>query len=279
MKTKHNKKRNTAFVYEALIKEATVAILKNETDKHTKVVDLIKKYFNGDSILRKDLDCYRSLYENQNLSPETCARIITESKFRRKMITPDHLFKKQSEMISDINKEVDTEVFNNFVPNYKNLATIDQIFSGHLSPKRQVMLEAQLIDSMSAKQVDAGNPDQKTIDESTFKIFLNKFNDKYDSTLLNEQKELLGFYISSFSDNALELKVFLNEEITRLKTEISKAITDKAPTIDANMTDKAERILNKLEEFKLCQLEDSTLITIMKTQKLVKELNEDVNKD
>lgn len=93
MKTKHNKKRNTAFVYEALIKEATVAILKNETDKHTKVVDLIKKYFNGDSILRKDLDCYRSLYENQNLSPETCARIITESKFRRKMITPDHLLR------------------------------------------------------------------------------------------------------------------------------------------------------------------------------------------
>lgn len=101
-------------------------------------------------------------------------------------------------MISDINKEVDTEVFNNFVPNYKNLATIDQIFSGHLSPKRQVMLEAQLIDSMSAKQVDAGNPDQKTIDESTFKIFLNKFNDKYDSTLLNEQKELLGFIFHPF---------------------------------------------------------------------------------
>ena len=33
MKTKHNKKRNTAFVYEALIREATVAILKEDLKK------------------------------------------------------------------------------------------------------------------------------------------------------------------------------------------------------------------------------------------------------
>ena len=35
MRAKHNKKRNTAFVYEALIKEATIAILKKQKDKGT----------------------------------------------------------------------------------------------------------------------------------------------------------------------------------------------------------------------------------------------------
>jgi len=278
MKTKHNKKRNTAFVYEALIKEATVAILKNETEKHTKVVQLIKKYFNGDSILRKDLDCYRSLYENQNLDPDTCGRIIAESKFRRKMIAPDQLFKKQSEIISDINKEVDTEVFNNFVPNYRNLATIAQIFSGRLSPKRQVMLESQLVNSMCTS-LSSDNQSEAVTDDSTFKVFLNKFNNKYEDALLKEQKELLGFYISSFSDNALELKVFLNEEVGRLKSEIQKAIKENSNIKNSEMTVKAERILSKLENFRLSEVEDETLITIMKTQKLVKELGKDVDND
>ena len=36
MKIKHNKKRNTAFVYEILIKEATVAILKKDTKRRNK---------------------------------------------------------------------------------------------------------------------------------------------------------------------------------------------------------------------------------------------------
>ena len=45
------------------------------------------------------------------------------------------------------------------------------------------------------------------------------------------------------------------------------------------MTEKAERILNKLENFRLSEVEDETLITIMKTQKLVKELSKDVDND
>ena len=46
MRPKHNKKRNTAFVYESLVKEATVAILKNDYERRDKVVNIIKKHFN-----------------------------------------------------------------------------------------------------------------------------------------------------------------------------------------------------------------------------------------
>ena len=44
MKTKHNKKRNTAFVYEALIKEATVSMLKGNDEVKKKTINLIKKF-------------------------------------------------------------------------------------------------------------------------------------------------------------------------------------------------------------------------------------------
>ena len=46
MKTRHNKKRNTAFIYESLIVEATVSVLKKDTERQDKAVNIIKKYFN-----------------------------------------------------------------------------------------------------------------------------------------------------------------------------------------------------------------------------------------
>ena len=79
MKAKHNKKRNTAFVYEALINEATVCVLKNEHEKSKKVVDLIRKHFTSDSNLKKDLECYKSLYENQNIDTDMSQRILKEA--------------------------------------------------------------------------------------------------------------------------------------------------------------------------------------------------------
>ena len=38
MKIKHNKKRNTAFVFESLMREATVAIIKGDTERKETVV-------------------------------------------------------------------------------------------------------------------------------------------------------------------------------------------------------------------------------------------------
>ena len=39
MKIRHNKKRNTAFVYEALVREATAAILKEDAERKDKTIE------------------------------------------------------------------------------------------------------------------------------------------------------------------------------------------------------------------------------------------------
>ena len=76
MRNKHNKKRNTAFVFEALSREATVAIIKGDQQRKEKVVSIVRKHFTGDSLLKKDLECYRSLYENQELDETTSKKIV-----------------------------------------------------------------------------------------------------------------------------------------------------------------------------------------------------------
>ena len=42
---KHNKKRNTAFLYECLIRELTKAILKEDKQRQTKVKGLLREFF------------------------------------------------------------------------------------------------------------------------------------------------------------------------------------------------------------------------------------------
>ena len=260
---KHNKKRNTAFVFESLVKEITAAIIKNDVDRKNKAVSIVRKHFQPGSALRQHLDCYKSLYENQGLERETCERILREANISARMIDPHGLFKQQTELINDINKELDPTVFNNFVPNYKTLATIDQIFSIKTAPKTKVMLENQIISSMSQRLEESSSSD---IDTLTLTTFINKFNEKYSDTLLDEQKELLNHYITSFVDNAVELKMFLNEELARLKAEIESVQ-------DSDLNDKKQLISEKLNNFQNTEINENLLLTVLKTQELVKELS------
>ena len=270
MKIKHNKKRNTAFVYEALIREATVAILRNDHKKSNKVVTLIKKHFHSNSLLKKDLECYRSLYENQGIDKSLSEKILKEVRMQKMMIDPEGLFKQQTKLIHDVNKEITPEVYNNFVPNYKTLATIDQIFSTKTSPKNRIIMENEIISQMSARA--AGNDNNVEIDNVTYRSFVSKFNEKYDADLLKEQKDLLTHYITSFSDNGLELKNFLNNEIGRLKEKLRESCDADEIKNDKDMLQKTEEVISRLEAFSKEGITENVLMTVLKTQSLVEEI-------
>ena len=274
MKNKHNKKRNTAFVFEALAREATTAIIKGDQERKAKVVSIVRKHFTGDSLLRKDLECYRSLYENQNLDEATSKKILEAAMISKRLIDPDGLFKQQTEVINDINKDLSPATFNNFVPNYKSLATIAKMFNTN-SPKQTVMLESKIIQGM------AGKTEEQTldpIDSLTFTTFTKKFNEKYGDSLLREQKELLNHYISSFSQDELETKIYLNRELGRLKQSLSEAVNVDEIASDPEMIKKTNAVKDRLETLsKETRLSESTLLTILKTQELVKEIYDDAS--
>ena len=273
MRIKHNKKRNTAFVYEALVRENTIAILKGDKERQQKIVEVLKKHFNTSGVLKRDLDCYQSLYENKGLDLETNKRILKESKLQKHLIDDAELFEAQTDLIHDINKTISTEVFSNFVPNYKSLATIDQIFSISTSPKNRVILENQLMETLSQQEDSNAVPSQ--IDNVVYRSFVKKFNEKYDNELLEEQKQLLSLYITSFSDNALSLKTYLNEEIARLKGAMKNASLHENIKDDLEMIEKSEKILDKLQSYANENINESLLSTVLKTQKLVKEIQSD----
>ena len=272
MKNKHNKKRNTALVYEALVKEMTAAILRDDHNTKNKITNIIKKHFSFDSILKKDLECYHSVTESYGSDTETCKKIINEVKIQKRLIDPSALFKAQTELIKDINSEVDSNIFNNFVPNYKSLATIDQMFSLKTSPRERIMLESTLLTFMTETHEE---PEEQAVDSLVVTKFVERFNKKYNDDLLEEQKELLNQFILSFTDNSLALKTFLNDEIGRLKEALTKSFETKEISEDDSMATKTKSIIEKLEAFSKANVDEEVLLTVLKTQELVKEIYSD----
>ena len=275
MKTRHNKKRNTAFVFEALVREATVAIIKENHEVKDKAIAIIKKHFVPGSVLYKDLQNYRSLYENQNLHREIAEKIIKEAKLAHRVMDPHGLFVSQSDLIADVNKELTPEVFNNFVPNYKTLASIAQMFSDKSSPKSAVILENNIINNMILPEdkQDTLEP----IDNLVLNSFINKFNDKYKEGLLENQKTLLNHYITSFTDNGLGLKMFLNSEITRLKEELTVSLNKEVIKEDKDLIEKTNQVLEKLSSFQMQAASAQVVLTVLKTQQLTEEISTDGN--
>jgi len=272
MKARHNKKRNTAFIYEALIKEATAALVKGQPDRHNTIINLVKKHFHTSSALKQDLECYRSLYESRSLDKETGEKILKEVKLSRRLLDPEGLFVQQTDLIKDVNKEVSPRTFNNFVPNYKTLATINQMFNVS-SPREQVILENKILKMMTAPIETAD--EMVPIDNLVYTAFVKKFNEKYGEDLLHEQKSLLTHYIASFADNSVELKIFLNEEIARLKGALEKAKRLQEIQEDAEMLRKTEKVITKLQGYAKQTINESLLLSILKTQQLAKEIDTD----
>ena len=83
--------------------------------------------------------------------------------------------------------------------------------------------------------------------------------------------------MASFADNGIDLKIFLNEEIKRLKTELEKATDVAEIKADPDMVKKTNRIVNKLTGFATQTITEELLLTVLHTQALVKEIYTDGN--
>ena len=64
---KHNKKRNTAFLYECLIRELTKAIIKENKEQQTVVKSILKEFFlTGKPLSEEELNIYNFLEESKD---------------------------------------------------------------------------------------------------------------------------------------------------------------------------------------------------------------------
>ena len=268
---KHNKKRNTMFIYETLIREVVKQSVNKDIDKRDIAIGILKECFKKDTQLRKELDLYRTLLETKGLPTKLAERLVTETVKQHGRVDQKQLFSEQSAAISAINKKISKSVFSNFVPNYKDLATISQVFADATKPKRKVMLENKLVQRLSS--AENKHSEEKAVSPLVVKSFVNRFNKEYNN-LLEEQKELLSKYIGSFADDAMEFNFYLNEEIGRLKEVVAKGFDNEEVHGDPKMGEKLKAVQRVLFEFSQKPLDKEGMATVLKIQALAKELSE-----
>ena len=124
---------------------------------------------------------------------------------------------------------------------------------------------------MTAGSADSDN-EMKPIDNLTYKTFVKKFNEKYSNSLLEEQKDLLSKFIGSFSDNGIELKVYLSEEIPRLFEIVANSVNTKEISSDNDMLEKTNRVISMLKETSDRKIDKELVFDILKIQNLAKEI-------
>ena len=112
---KHNKKRNTAFLYECLIKEMTKAVVRGELQKKQQIVETLKRYFSKGKPLYNDLQLYKQMMETKNLKESLGIRFMQEVKKDWEALDRKEIFNEQTSLIKEFNENL-TEAFNNFIP-------------------------------------------------------------------------------------------------------------------------------------------------------------------
>jgi hypothetical protein len=275
-KTKHNKKRNTAFLYEALIREMTKAVVSKNDEQKNKIVEILKESFTPNKALGKELGLYQALLNSSELDPVTAEKLLYQIREAYSELDSEEIYNAQSHVIKRINKEVGTDVYNNFVPNYKSIATVSQLFGADSSAvgiKRGVLLEQNILETLTSKNVDEKPKELKPIDNIVFKTFSGKFNEAYADSLLSEQKELLNRYILSFSSDT-DIKIYLNEELGRLHAALEGALETDEVKSDNNMAESTASVIKMIENFKTQPVDKSLVEKVLKIQNLVHEISE-----
>jgi uncharacterized protein YicC (UPF0701 family) len=148
------------------------------------------------------------------------------------------------------------------------MASVDAIFNPKTSIKKKVLFEQAIVDTMSEKPEAAPIDTLRPLDTLAYGSFIKKFNNKYDS-LLQEQKDLLTRYVTSFADDGFELRIYLNEELKRLKQSLDNSSESSNPPM---VEQKIEEVVNYLEGFRKREFTEKDLNKILKTQELVCEL-------
>jgi len=269
MKPRHNKKRNTAFLFEVLVRELTLASIRTDESRKKVIIKILKEFFNRTTILDSELKLYKSITAASSLNNKTAEKILHEAKNRHQKLNKKVIFDTQTKLIKEINHNLGKDVFENFISDYKNLATAYQVFYGNTTVKEQVKLEEQVLIRLQSSADTIKEQKYQPTNKLTFKTFYNKFNETYGNQLLKEQKELIKHYISSYERGDLEFKVFLNEEIGRLKNNLINATKDKTNQL---VIEKRDQIINVLNSFATKEIDKTILEKVLKLQQLTEEM-------
>jgi len=279
MKIKNSKFKNTGILFELLVRQITADTLKGVDSP---AIDLLKKYF-VKSELGREYKLYESIQKSPVLNENRASVLIETVLDNSKKFNRTFLRKQKYNLINEIQKHYDVnQFFNSKIKNYKELASLYTLIEGYnssamINTEQLMNNKITLLEHLTKQKLDSTKKEEvllefATYDEDTrsltYRILLEKFNDKYES-LSGEQKEVLKEFINSV-DSTPSLRNFYNTKINELKSSLNteaENIKDKATKI--KITEVAKLLV---ELSKTDKINDDNLVDLLQYYELVKEI-------
>jgi hypothetical protein len=276
MKVKHSKYKNTGILFELLTRQLTSDTIAGNQPKS---LSFLKKHFNKKTELLKEYKIYHTL-ATQKYNKDSQATMLIETLMEvHEKLNKSQLRREKYNLIKEIK---DTYNVNNFfkakITDYKVMASIFNLLENkEATPLSIVSSKTTILEHITGKQLSNNkknvvleNFDKQDRDTRllTYKVLLEKFNDKY-SDLQDNQKTLLKEYVNSVT-NSPALKSYINQEIKEVKkilTKYSKKVEDKAIEIKLQETKDLIKPLSKKSS-----VNDDNVINLLNYYELVNEL-------
>ena len=276
MKVKHSKYKNTGILFELLTRQLTSDTIAGNQPKS---LSFLKKHFNKKTELLKEYKIYHTL-ATQKYNKDSQATMLIETLMEvHEKLNKSQLRREKYNLIKEIK---DTYNVNNFfkakITDYKVMASIFNLLENkEATPLSIVSSKTTILEHITGKQLSNNkknvvleNFDKQDRDTRllTYKVLLEKFNDKY-SDLQDNQKTLLKEYVNSVT-NSPALKSYINQEIKKVKkdlTRYSKKVEDKAIEIKLQETKDLIKPLSKKSS-----VNDDNVINLLNYYELVNEL-------
>jgi len=275
MKVKHSKYKNTGILFELLTRQLTSDTIAGNQPKS---LYFLKKHFNSKTELLKEYKIYHTL-ATQKYDKDSKATMLIETLVEAHgKLNKSQLRREKYNLIKEIKESYSVnDFFKAKITDYKIMASIYNLLENRkATPISIVNSKVTILEHITEKQI---KPKTNTVLENynkqdsdtrllTYKVLLEKFNDKY-SGLQNNQKTLLKEYVNSVT-NSPALKSYLNQEIKEVKkdlTKYSKKVEDKAVAVKLTETKGMIKPLDKKSS-----VSDDNVINLLNYYELVNEL-------
>jgi len=276
MKVKHSKYKNTGILFELLTRQLTSDTIAGNNPKS---LDFLKKHFNSKTELLKEYKIYHTLATQKYKKDSQATMLIEELIKSHKKLNKSQLRREKYNLIKEIKENYDVnDFFKAKITDYKIMASIFNLIENReATPLSIVNSKVTILEHITENQKEQSKKDtvlenyekqDKDTRLLTYKVLLEKFNDKY-SGLEDNQKTLLKEYVNSVS-NSPALKSYINQEIKGVKKDItkySKKVEDKVIAIKLNET---KNMVNPLD--KKSSVSDDNVINLLNYYELVNEL-------
>jgi len=280
MKIKHSKYKNTGILFELLVRQITADTLKGGDSP---AINILKEYFIKTS-LGREYKLYESILKSKVLNEGRANMVVSTILESSKKFNRTSLRKQKYNLINEIKAHYNLDVFfGTKIKDYKELASLYTLIEGYnfngVSNSQQLIdNKITLLEHLTKKEINENEVKKDVIQEFstydkdlrilTYKVLLEKFNNKYD-TLSSEQKQVLKEFINSV-DSAPALRNFYNSKIKGLKNQLSeesKTIKDKATQI--KITEVAKYLV---ELDKTTKINNNNLVDLLQYYELVNEI-------